>query len=217
MLKNKMSILYRAGLVSCNSDGGDGGGDGANDTRTFTQDEVTALLAAEAAKSKRAAAKSAQEDLEKKLEGASLDDLIAAHKAAKEADDAKKSEAERLLEQAQQTQAEAARALAEAKKTAHKAVVDAALITAGLPKEGLSAITLPNLTVESTEDEIKAEVEKLKATLPGLFNAGGNGGTDGDPGKGGGAPKGTEVEVGVAEAKRRIEERQKRAQQLAGK
>lgn len=160
---------------------------GGASTGGLTQEQVDAIVQARVAAAQRKAKEDAEAALKAKLGDQSLDAVLAAAKAAKDAEDAKKSEADRALEAANVAKAEAERIQAEAKTELHRSRVTAALVAAGVPEAGLAAITVPGVTVESTPEEIKAAVDGLKKTLPGLFGTAG--GTSADPGTPGGAPR----------------------------
>ena len=79
----------------------------------------------------------------------------------------------------------------------------AALIAAGVPEAGVTAVSVPGLTVDSTKEEITAAVTALKTALPGLFTA--TAAVTADPGKGPKpqAPAGTFGAGGQSEFERR--------------
>lgn len=162
---------------------------------TMSQAELDALIGQRAAEAARAAKKAAEDALTAKLGDRKLDDLLSAADAAKAADDAKKTEAERALEAANAAKAEAEKDRATAKAELHTTRVHAALQAAGVPEAGVAAIIVPDLTVDSTPEEIKAAVTKLKTALPGLFTA--TPAVPSDPGKPP-APKDNAGEFGAA-------------------
>lgn len=148
----------------------------------ITQEQLNEIVQGRVAAAERAAKEAAEKALADKLGGASLDDVIAAAKAAKDAEDAAKSEAQRDREAAAAEKAEAEKIKAAAKAELHTTRITAALTAAGAPEKAVAAITVPGITVDSTADEIKAAVAKLKADVPGLFTAKPE--PKGDPGKG---------------------------------
>lgn len=204
---NKLNSLYTTGLIRFKEKPEDGGGEEKVEQKTFTQEDVNRLTAEAAAKAKRTAETAAKEALKEKLGDAKLEELIALAEAQKTADDAKKTEAEKLLEQAQAAQKAADEALADAKTKAHDARVRAALRDAGAPQTALNAITVPDITVESTDEDVTAAVTALKTAIPGLFT-GTTTGTDADPGKPGDKAKGEIGEAGKSEFERRKAERE---------
>jgi uncharacterized membrane protein YqiK len=158
-----------------NPDDNPGGG------KALTQEEVNALIGQRVAEAARAAKREAEQALTAKLGGKTLEEVLAAAQAAEEAEKARMSEAERIKAEAEQVKAEAEAARAAAKAELHTTRVRAALLAAGAPEAGLDAIHLPDLTVDSTPEDIKTAVDALKAKLPGLFT--GKAQAPGDPGK----------------------------------
>ncbi len=138
---------------------------------TMTQADLDALIGQRAAEAARAAKKAAEAALAALLGDRKLDDLLAADAAAKAADDAKKTEAERALEAANAAKAEADKDRAAAKAELHITRVHSALLAAGVPEAGVAAVVVPDVTVDSTPEEIRTAVSKLKTTLPGLFTS----------------------------------------------
>lgn len=162
---------------------------------TMSQAELDALIGQRAAEAARAAKKAAEDALTAKLGDRKLDDLLAVDAAAKAAQDALKTDAQRDREAAAAEKAEAAKDRAAAKAELHTTRVHAALQAAGVPEAGVAAIVVPDVTVDSTPEEIKAAVAKLKTTLPGLFTT--TAAVPSDPGKPP-APKDQAGEFGAA-------------------
>ena len=145
--------------------------DGTPGPVSMSQADLDALIGRRAAEAARQAKKAAEDALTAKLGDRSLDDLIAAAEAARAADDAKKSDADKALEAANTAKAEAAKDRAQAKAELYTTRVHAALLAAGVPEAGVSSVNVPDVTVDSTADEITEAVGKLKTTLPGLFTS----------------------------------------------
>lgn len=215
------------------------GGDGPNDPpadppppndppadppapKTFTQEQVTAMLAAEKAQGQRAAERTM-------LEGLGVTDAAEAKRildAHREAERQRLSDTERAQQDAQnaKAQADADRAAAAAERKA--AAIERQLVRAGLqlPEDASAAETalakavrLVELDGEATPDAVKAAVNETKAQFAALFTpAAGNGTTGGDPkGRGtrsNGAPTG--VEAGRERARKEAEARAQRGNPL---
>lgn len=153
----------------------DGGTPGATTgaPKTFTQDDVTALAAAERDQGKRAGKAAAQDEINAAIKAAGLADgtdlaaIIEAAKRATAADDAAKTQAQRELDAATKAKADAEQLLATAAKTLHDAKVERAL--AGAVNATIAARAL-DVAVGADDDAIKAAVDKLKADVPGLFS-----------------------------------------------
>lgn len=137
--------------------------------KTFTQAELTSIAAREKNEGKAAAERSIAEQL-----GVSIEEAKAIVKAAKDADEAKKSEAEKDREAAAKEKQEA-----EAERQAAKAEVHEARLERAFAKEGIdledgddkTKRLLRLVTVEtgaSYEDVLK-DVQKIKADFPALF------------------------------------------------
>ncbi len=175
-------------------------------TARFTQADLDRVAAEQKARGEREARKAAEEALKEKLgDGVTLDDLVALHKAASDAEEALKTDAQKDREAAAADRAAAAKEKADAAKELHRAHITAALTAAGAPEAAHAVITVP-VEVGATKDEIKAAVEKLKTDLPGLFT-GTQTSPSGDPGKGPNNKKqaaGTFGEAGIAEFDRRF-------------
>lgn len=138
--------------------------------KTFTQEDVDRIVGERIARAERDAKKAAQEDLSAKLGGASLDDLLAAHKAQADAENAAKSEAQRLRDEAAAEKAAAEAERAAAARELHDARLYRALTAAGVPDDAVGTINVP-VEVGATVEDIKAAVEELKTKVPALFGA----------------------------------------------
>lgn len=146
---------------------------GAAPAKTFTQDDVTALAAAERDQGKRAGKAAAQDEINAAIkaaglpEGTDLSAVLEAAKRATAADEAAKTQAQRELDAAAKAKADAEAYLATAAKTLHDAKVERAL--AGAVNATIAARAL-DVPVGADDDAIKAAVDKLKADVPGLFS-----------------------------------------------
>lgn len=170
--------------------GGDGGAEGGNPPapapKTFTQEEVSAMLTREKDQGKRAA----EEAIAKQL-GVSIEDAKKLIADAKKREDAEKSEAQKAREAADAEKAEAERNKSEAARERHATRVERALLRA-LPKDldddkldaRVSKLTrLIDVEVGADDAAIKAAVEELRKEWPELFptNGSGNGGKNPPP------------------------------------
>lgn len=141
--------------------------------KTFTQDDVTALAAAERDQGKRAGKAAAQDEINAAIKAAGLPDgtdlsaVLEAAKRATAADEAAKTQAQRDADIAAKAKADAEQLLATAAKTLHDAKVERAL--AGAVNATIAARAL-DVAVGADDDAIKAAVDKLKAEVPGLFS-----------------------------------------------
>src|SRR5690606_2004609 len=128
---------------------------------TFTQEDLNRIAAAEADKGERRGKQAAAEEAAKTL-GVSVEEAARIIKAHQEAEAAAMSEAQRLEAAAKATQAAAEADRAAAKLELHAARVERALTTAGVDEKAIAAVNVPGITVDSTPEEIKAAVDKLK-------------------------------------------------------
>lgn len=135
----------------------------------LTQEQVDQIVQGRVAAAERKAREDAQAEIAAKLDGQSLDDILAAAKAARDAEDAQKTEAQKALDAANAAKAEADKTRADAKRELFDARLTGALQRAGAPADSLDVITVPGLTVDSTPDEIKTAVDAVKTRLPALF------------------------------------------------
>ena len=151
----------------------DGTPGAAPTAKTFTQDDVTALAAAERDQGKRAGKGAAQDEINAAIKAAGLPDgtdlsaVLEAAKRATAADEAAKTQAQRDADVAAKAKADAEAYLATAAKTLHDAKVERAL--AGAVNAAIAARAL-DVAVGADDDAIKAAVDKLKADVPGLFS-----------------------------------------------
>lgn len=151
----------------------DGTPGAAPTAKTFTQDDVTALAAAERDQGKRAGKAAAQDEINAAIKAAGLPDgtdlsaVLEAAKRATAADEAAKTQAQRDADVAAKAKADAEAYLATAAKTLHDAKVERAL--AGAVNATIAARAL-DVAVGADDDAIKAAVDKLKADVPGLFS-----------------------------------------------
>ena len=151
----------------------DGTTGAAPTAKTFTQDDVTALAAAERDQGKRAGKAAAQDEINAAIkaaglpEGTDLSAVLEAAKRATAADEAAKTQAQRELDAAAKAKADAEAYLAQAAATVHAAKVERALAGAVNVTVAARALDVP---VGADDDAIKAAVDKLKADVPGLFS-----------------------------------------------
>ena len=151
----------------------DGTPGAAPTAKTFTQDDVTALAAAERDQGKRAGKAAAQDEINAAIKAAGLPDgtdlsaVLEAAKRATAADEAAKTQAQRDADAAAKAKADAEQLLATAAKTLHDAKVERAL--AGAVNAAIAARAL-DVAVGADDDAIKAAVDNLKADVPGLFS-----------------------------------------------
>jgi hypothetical protein len=141
---------------------------------SFTQADLDRIVGREKAEAKRTAEKQFAETL-----GVTVDEAKAIIAAKNTADDAAKSEAQRALDAATATQAEAVQAKADAVRERFEAKVERALVNAGVgsgiedPAKAAAAVTratrMVTLDTDSDDAAIAAEIEALKADVPGLF------------------------------------------------
>lgn len=189
--------------------------------RTFSQDEVTRMLAAEKAQGERAAERAllAQFGVEKPED---VKTILEAHRAA---EDARRTETQRA-----EAAAVEAKRLADADRAAAASDRKAAAIERALAGSGLqlpekadeaaaalaSAVRLVDLDGEPTPEAVKTAVDKVKATFPSLFAPAGRTIPNSDPTgrqqRQGGAPTG--VAAGRERARQEREEAQKRGNPL---
>lgn len=151
---------------------------------TFTQEQVTAFLTREKDQGKRAGVREYAEKFATSLKDAGFDettplaDILSLAKLKREADDELKSETQKAHDAAAATKSEADGLLAQAKRDRHEAKVERLLSGASNTAVASASLTAYGVTVDSTDDEIKAAITKLKAEAPGLFGSGTRQNTD---------------------------------------
>lgn len=150
--------------------------------RTFSQEEVTAMMAREKDQGKRAA----EEALAKSL-GCTLEEAKTVIADSRKRADAEKSEAQRAREAADAEKAEAERVKGESLRERQNTRIQAALMRAGVTqsdddKDGskfeakLARLTkLVDVEAEADAAAVTAAVKSLKDEEPGLFAASGPG------------------------------------------
>lgn len=163
---------------------------GDSDNKTFSQEQVTSMMAREKQQG-RDAGKSA---LLKELGYESLDEAKSALQAHREAQDRNKSEAELEKAAAATEKAVAAEEKILARRERYEARVERALVGAGCTTA--KAIRLVDIDYDGKSDvpdmdDIKDAVKALKKEMPQLFSSdeGSSGNQDSDTGKGGGKKK----------------------------
>lgn len=150
------------------------GGDGGGDEKTFTQADLDRHAGRVRSEATKAAERKLAEDL-----GVPIDQAKKLIADAKAAEDAAKTDAERLRDgaAAAKTQAEQDRAAAAAEKFAAKLErrLASAGVGAGIEDEAQAAAVMAralrvvNLAADASDDDITAEIDQLKADIPGLF------------------------------------------------
>lgn len=138
--------------------------------KTFTQEELDAIVAKEKAKAKRLAAKEAQDELATKLDGRTLEELL--DLADEDADTAAavKGQTDRELER-ERAKAKAAKDEADAvRRELHESRVEAALVRAGA-RSALVGKIVVDVEVGADREDIESAVEALVKDAPELFEA----------------------------------------------
>jgi hypothetical protein len=131
---------------------------------TFTQDQVSAIGAREKSEGRTAALR----EVSDKLGGLSLDDAAALIEAARKADEANQTQAQRDAAAAATAKADADRLKAEAAADRHAARVER-LLTGAVDVEVASRAL--DVEVGADDATIKAAIDALKTKVPGLFGA----------------------------------------------
>lgn len=206
------------GDSNAESDGGDGKGDGDGGQTAgggrieFTPEQqahVDALIAQRLARANKTAGKAALEARAKELGFESVEAMDAALEAHKKAQDAHKTEAEKLREQLEAEKAKAAGAAEQAKRALIKAAFTAEAVGANLVNVD-DAFVLADLSDVTVDDNgnvtgVKEAVEALVKDKPYLVKQdGGSGGS----GPGGFREGGSRTANTAIEQARRILERQ---------
>lgn len=183
MMKNRWLLLARAGMIRTNQPPGDAGTPpvptpppsappAPPESRTFDQDAVSAIATREHDRGAREGKRQAEEALLQRLGVTSVDDLdnvAALAKAAKEADDKNKTQAQKDAEEAAALRAEAETDRAAAKAERHSATLERLLTAAGMAPETQAYVTVPGLDVGATVEEIQEKVTAMKEAQPNLF------------------------------------------------
>ncbi|WP_169165111.1 hypothetical protein [Cellulomonas taurus] len=132
---------------------------------TFTQQQLNDIAASEKAQGRNAALREVSEKL-----GMTVEDAAQVLAAAKAADDANKSDAQRDREAAAKEKAEAEAEKAAAAADRHAARVERLLGTAGAANVAVAARAI-DVAVGADDATVTAAIEKLKTDAPGLFGA----------------------------------------------
>lgn len=176
------------GGAGAGGDGGSGGGSGSGG-KTFTQEDITRI----ATREKQEGRTAATAELLKQLGVDNLEDAKAALKRHRDAEDATKTEAQRLADKAAKDSSEAAIARAEAAQERMAAKIERALVRSGVADATLDDVAkLVSVPTDADDATIKAAVDALKERMPMLFTPGeqepGNGKPPrSDPGRGPGS------------------------------
>lgn len=140
----------------------DDDGDG-DEPRTFTQDEVDRIVGQARGEARRSAANELAAEL-----GCTVEEAKAKIDALTAADNASKTEAERLLAQAQADAQSAAKDKADAAAERLAIRVEKAL-TAAKCNSADRAVRLLDIPADADDDTIAAQVDALKGDIPALF------------------------------------------------
>lgn len=146
--------------------------------KTFTQEELDRYAGRRAGEVQRKTKQEIADQL-----GVSLDDAKKIIEAAREAEAAAKTEAQRELEAASQAKAEAEKAKADAAAERFQSKLERKLYAAGVgagltdseddqrKRDGLMAraLRMVDLAPDADDEAIAAEIEQIKADVPGLF------------------------------------------------
>lgn len=177
------SAALAFGMLCADDDGGAGGGDAAAvaakaaadaaaAAKTFSQDEVTRIATAEAAKGKRAGAAEVAAEL-----GMTIAEAKALLAASATAAEAAKSEAQKQADASAKIAADGQTAIAEAAKTVLAAKVTTALVVAGIapqvdgkpnPQLALAA-RLVDVEAGADDAAITAAIDAVKTAAPAFF------------------------------------------------
>lgn len=199
MLKTRPWLLFTDGDPNTP---GSGGGSEGNQERTFTQEQVNSIATREKDQGRRAAANEFTEKVKELFGDVSLDDVAAQFQAAREAEDAAKTEIEKERDRAIAERDAALTQAQTAATQAHEARVEAALTAAGATDPQIARL----LDVEPGADNeaLTAAVDAVKQKFPTLFGVTPPPHTD--PGNPSGGSKGETDpwEAGKARAKARF-------------
>jgi hypothetical protein len=170
--------------------GGDGdkGGDDSKG-KTFTQAELNKIATKEKAEGKAAGERAVAESL-----GVSIEEAKKIIKASKDAEDAKKSDADKDRETAAAERAEAEKAKGEAAKEIHEARIERAFAAEkfGGDDEAMKRVRrMVSVETGATYDDVLADVQAVKKDFPALFEAKADDGKSGKPKAPVGSVKGT--------------------------
>lgn len=167
---------------------GNPAGDGAKPppAAPVSQDDWNRKVSAERAQARREAERKIAEEL-----GMSTEDAKKLIESQRAAEDAKKSEAQRLKDEADRAKADAERIKAEAAADRRAAKIERALGKAGVASDDLDVVSRMVVVDDDADDDaINSAVDELKKrpTLASLFKQEGDGGNPDTGGTGGGAP-----------------------------
>jgi 8-oxo-dGTP pyrophosphatase MutT (NUDIX family) len=150
--------------------GPQGGGKPADEPKTFTQDDLTRVAAREKQQGKEAAQRELAEQL-----GVPLDEAKAIIQAARDAEAAKQTEAEKARAAADKERTDAAAEKQTAKQEVHTARLERAFLKQGVDLDELGEDKTKRLlglvTVETgaSYEDVLADVAQIKRDFPGLF------------------------------------------------
>lgn len=145
--------------------------------KTFTQEQLNEYLAKEKRQGKAAGKAEAEQALAATL-GVSIEDAKAIIAKNKEAEDSKKSEADKDREAAAKQRTEAERAVAEANTEKHAARIERALAASGFVadetdegrKKSSRVQRLVTAEVGASYEDVLGDVQSVKSDFPELFS-----------------------------------------------
>lgn len=162
--------FVRSLTFTASESGEPGTGGGETVPRTFTQEEVNQIAAAEKDKARRAAERAHAEAWQEQFGDVKPEDIAARLQAIQEAEEAQKSEAEKALDEANRIKAEAEATAAAAAAELHSTRVQAAILAAnGDPEKAHQVARLVDADKGASVDEIAEAVNKVKTDFPALF------------------------------------------------
>ncbi len=182
---------------------------GGGEPKTFTQEELTALLTSEKAQGRRAGQREVTGLLSESLknagfaEDADLNEILGLAKAKRDADDAAASDAEKAIKAAEARETEAAKKIAQAEAREFEARATLALAGAVDVTVAKAALAAYDVNAESTDEELADAVKQLKEKVPGLFEKAGTVTTDPGSTRKGSTPTESPKERAVRLAKER--------------
>lgn len=144
--------------------------DPPKDEKTLPQSQVNEIVALRTKEAKESALKALADEL-----GVTIDEAKSIVKERKDADARNQTELEKANNAKTQAEKDRDDRVSESQQELHEERSDRALVAAGVPDEDEKLARLRGmLTVKvgATKDEIKKDVEKLKADFPALFTTG---------------------------------------------
>lgn len=148
---------------------------GGGEPKTFTQEDLSALMAKEKAQGRRAGERAVTGLLSQTLkdagfaEDADLKEVLTLAAAKRDADDAAASDAEKAVKAAEAREAEAAKKIAQAEAREFNARATIALAGAVDVNVAKAALAAYDVTPASSDEDLTEAITKLKTAAPGLF------------------------------------------------